>query len=215
MRRVAPLISFLLAGCVGPVDDDVGAAAWPNVYGDDDRRDWYEPSPTLSEAQAARFQAIGAETVGMFVRDRHVRLDDPEQILLCGSNRSDYPAGAAEDDCYTRTLDWSVFGSSEFGDDELPLCADEAYALQPIIGRCSGTLIGEDLVLTAGHCFDEDDDAETSVFVFNWRYEAPGTDGFYERRPTPERSVAYQTRNPTTRFVRPSGPRSAAACAPS
>ena len=35
------------------------------------------------------------------------------------------------------------------------LCADERFVHQPVPGWCSGTLIGPDLVLTAGHCVEE------------------------------------------------------------
>lgn len=195
-----PRLSFaflaLLTACAPDGAGDVEAQRWPNVYGVDDRQDAYETHDRLSADENALFDRIGRETVGMFVRDRHVRLDDHDRILLCGSNVEDYPAGR-EDGCFTRTLDWSVFSSSSFGDGVVALCADEPYRLQPKIGRCSGTLIADDLVLTSGHCFDELDDAETSVFVFGWQYEEAGGPPSIEWRGTPAGDVAFWIEQPT------------------
>ncbi len=36
------------------------------------------------------------------------------------------------------------------------LCKDESFANQPAIGECTAFLIGPDLMMTAGHCFDID-----------------------------------------------------------
>jgi len=188
------LLSALVTGCASGADD-VGSAREPNVYGVNDRRDWYERGASLSDAEEARFDAIGAQTVGMFVRDRHVRFEALDRVLLCGSNLDDYPSGRT-DACFTRTLDWSVFSSSSFGDDEIALCNDEPYGLQPSIGRCSGTLIAADLVLTSGHCLDEHDDPESSVFVFNWRYESAPEGASYEYRSTVAGDVAFWIEQP-------------------
>jgi len=38
--------------------------------------------------------------------------------------------------------------------DTYHLCDGEKFAQQPVVAECSGTLVGDDLVLTAGHCFD-------------------------------------------------------------
>ncbi|MEM9192178.1 MAG: trypsin-like peptidase domain-containing protein [Myxococcota bacterium] len=194
-----PLFGGPLLGCSSP--SDIGATSAPNVYGEDDRADWYEPSVRLSADEGARLSQLGADTVGMFVRDRHVRIADPSAVLLCGSNVSDYPTGS-EDGCFTRTLAWNVWSRSEFGDDVVPLCEDEPFVLQPSIGRCSGTLIAEDLVLTSGHCIDEDDDVETSVFVFNWRYTRDAGPGNLDYRPIPGgREMAFWVEQPAPGLV--------------
>jgi S1-C subfamily serine protease len=54
------------------------------------------------------------------------------------------------------------------------LCADEPYADQPSAAFCSGVLIDDDLVLTAGHCLSNDDECRATKFVFGFYYEGPG-----------------------------------------
>lgn len=59
------------------------------------------------------------------------------------------------------------------------LCAGARFATQPAASYCSGTLIDDDLVLTAGHCIDESGSASMercgdTYFVFDYRYEAAG-----------------------------------------
>jgi len=53
------------------------------------------------------------------------------------------------------------------------LCDGERFADQPTGGGCSGTLVWDDLVLTAGHCVDAQS-CPTKSFVFDYLYTAPG-----------------------------------------
>jgi uncharacterized protein (TIGR03382 family) len=55
-----------------------------------------------------------------------------------------------------------------------PLCADQRFRLQPAGSFCSGTLIDDDLVLTAGHCFEGMSCSDVQ-FVFDYHYESDGT----------------------------------------
>lgn len=50
------------------------------------------------------------------------------------------------------------------------VCSDARFALQPTAADCSGTLIDDDLVLTAGHCFASDDACERFAFMFDYFY---------------------------------------------
>jgi len=58
------------------------------------------------------------------------------------------------------------------------LCATERFTDQLTAAHCSGTLIADDLVLTAGHCFNDADpagDCGDTRFVFDYFYEDAGT----------------------------------------
>lgn len=53
------------------------------------------------------------------------------------------------------------------------LCDDELFGNQPTAASCSGVLIDDDLVLTAGHCIDESFPCENYSFVFNYHLSGP------------------------------------------
>jgi V8-like Glu-specific endopeptidase len=55
------------------------------------------------------------------------------------------------------------------------LCAEERFYHQETPAFCSGVLIGEDLVLTAGHCVDNKKHCQETRFVFGFRTEADGS----------------------------------------
>lgn len=55
------------------------------------------------------------------------------------------------------------------------LCADELFGEQPTAASCSGVLIDEDLVLTAGHCVDSTSSCDSYAYVFNYLYDQPGS----------------------------------------
>jgi V8-like Glu-specific endopeptidase len=59
-------------------------------------------------------------------------------------------------------------------EDNLNLCEDEQFGPQPVAASCSGTLIGDDLVLTAGHCVSRSTPCTTFNYVFDYHYDAPG-----------------------------------------
>ncbi|MBO4555910.1 MAG: trypsin-like peptidase domain-containing protein [Elusimicrobiales bacterium] len=48
------------------------------------------------------------------------------------------------------------------------LCPGERFGTQPIGAFCSGTLVGEDLVLTAGHCITDEDSCAKARMVFGF-----------------------------------------------
>ena len=53
------------------------------------------------------------------------------------------------------------------------LCADEKFGNQPTAAACSGVLIDDDLVLTAGHCIDDHTPCDTYNYVFNYYLSEP------------------------------------------
>lgn len=58
------------------------------------------------------------------------------------------------------------------------LCADVRFYDQPDPGYCSGTLIDDRHVMTAGHCVETADDCGPRYpWVFGYRYESPGVFG--------------------------------------
>ena len=50
----------------------------------------------------------------------------------------------------------------------MDLCDDERFLEQPTAAFCSGTLIDDDLVLTAGHCVQSASDCQETSFVFSY-----------------------------------------------
>ncbi|MFA7008499.1 MAG: serine protease, partial [Elusimicrobiales bacterium] len=60
-----------------------------------------------------------------------------------------------------------------FGDSYY-LCPEVRFREQPIGAFCSGELVGEDLVLTAGHCIITQSDCDATAVVFGYAINAPG-----------------------------------------
>lgn len=70
-----------------------------------------------------------------------------------------------------------TLNSSTLADDFDPLCAGERFADQPTAATCTATLIAPDVVITAGHCLDENGvrtSLDTFRFVFDYAVRADG-----------------------------------------
>lgn len=63
------------------------------------------------------------------------------------------------------------------------LCRGERFAKQPILSKCSGALVGPDLVLTASHCVPVISGCEDVLLVFGFGVKSQGKipQGFAER----------------------------------
>lgn len=53
------------------------------------------------------------------------------------------------------------------------LCAQEKFAKQMVAARCSGFLIAENKLVTAGHCIKTEEDCKTRKWVFDFKQDAP------------------------------------------
>ncbi len=60
-----------------------------------------------------------------------------------------------------------------FGD-ALNLCPGEKFREQPIGAFCSGTLVGDDIIMTAGHCITDDKSCADARFVFGYNIDSDG-----------------------------------------
>tara|TARA_B100001750_G_scaffold246350_1_gene268374 strand:- start:929 stop:2443 length:1515 start_codon:yes stop_codon:yes gene_type:complete len=96
----------------------------------------------------AALRAVAETAVAMKVDRDYVDATDPDHVVFD----------------YDRTL-----GEAK------DLCAGERFAEQIEPGTCSGTLIDERHLLTAGHCMDAAEDCTDKVWVFGFHYVAAGT----------------------------------------
>jgi hypothetical protein len=63
--------------------------------------------------------------------------------------------------------------AATYGETQM-LCAGSTFEEQPAAAFCSGTLIGPDRVLTAGHCITSASDCHFARIVFDYYYQADG-----------------------------------------
>jgi V8-like Glu-specific endopeptidase len=102
--------------------------------------------------------------------DRHDVFEHPDERLQQLAKRSIVAMVKTERIDTTNASDIQ-FDVSSLGE-ERGLCADEAFADDPAIAHCSGTLIADDLVLTAAHCLSGISCDDFS-FVFGLYRDAP------------------------------------------
>ena len=53
--------------------------------------------------------------------------------------------------------------------DRLNACAGERFAEQPSAANCSGFLVGDKYLVTAGHCIEDMSDCNSNYWVFNYK----------------------------------------------
>ncbi len=54
------------------------------------------------------------------------------------------------------------------------MCSTERFATQPTVANCSGFLVGEDLLVTAGHCVRSKSDCDKNRWVFDYKIDTEG-----------------------------------------
>lgn len=98
---------------------------------------------------------------------RHDVYEEQEStwVLAAGSTVALFPASKVKVNPATG-LAW--LGTRNFAD-SYGLCTGERFASQPIGAFCSGSLIGSDLVLTAGHCVESLSSCQKTAFVFGFQ----------------------------------------------
>jgi V8-like Glu-specific endopeptidase len=108
------------------------------IYGVDNRQDYYQ----LDDQSESKIKKQCDSVVSLFNNDDlvPVQTDSGQQFSL---------------------------GTSKFGE-AYGLCEQEIFFNQPVGAFCSGFLVADDLVATAGHCVNEDDVTNVS-FVFGYR----------------------------------------------
>jgi V8-like Glu-specific endopeptidase len=97
----------------------------------------------LYEAQNPMFATLADSTVGLF---------HASDVTMTNDARAN--------------LRLSNFGSS------MDVCSDEPYFNQPNGAFCSGSLVAEDIIMTAGHCVRSEEDCKAIKFVFGFSLKA-------------------------------------------
>ncbi len=122
------------------------------IYGPDDRR---EPD----EVSSSRIKGWADSTVALFQTDGVKTDDKTKQAAL-----TSHPFSKAG----VKTPD------NPFGE-WVELCADEKYKGQGQGAFCSGSLVAEDLIMTAGHCVEDEEQCKAGIkFVFGFRADKDG-----------------------------------------
>jgi V8-like Glu-specific endopeptidase len=148
-RILTPLLTATLALSLAPSALFAGAKV---IYGDDNRDEYYE-------ASAAR-QKLARSVVSLWKAED---MQGPQgDLTFVQRLRSKY------------TLNTKTFTQFMEQASGLPLCPNEPFREQPTGAFCSGTLVGRDLVMTAGHCITSEEDCKNTRFVFGFAVKKKG-----------------------------------------
>ncbi len=96
---------------------------------------------------------------------RNLALSRSTVILTDKSNISDNGNGT-----YTLSV-------KSFRQRNMPPCSDEKFANQFVGGWCSGFLVGEDLIATAGHCGTTEEAVKDTAYIFGFQASSPTDPG--------------------------------------
>lgn len=133
-----------------------------------------DPAPLISEIGDVPWtpELMAGPKVIYGTDDRHDVYEelDPDRVALARSTCGlMLPSQLTNNGNGTYTISTSAY--TKFG---VPACAEEPFGNQPVAAFCTGFLVGDDLIATAGHCFDEDD-VSFVHFVFGFEMLDAGT----------------------------------------
>ncbi|MBI5596375.1 MAG: trypsin-like peptidase domain-containing protein [Elusimicrobia bacterium] len=146
--QTALAVSFALLSCLPAAAGDFTPAG---VYGQDDRRE-------LSQVQSGKVKSWADSTVALFKAGQVTADAEKKTSALKLEPFNQMPMRTPE----------NPFGEM------VDLCQGEPYKGQQTGAFCSGSLVAEDMVMTAGHCIQTQESCEGVRFVFGF---AAGKDG--------------------------------------
>jgi len=114
-----------------------------------------------------------------FAEDKSIYGDDnridlfnasPETFKLADSVVSLWEAPNVQYDAAAKTF---TLKTEKFGD-KMNLCPKERFREQPMGAFCSGSLVGDDLIMTAGHCITDQASCDGTKIVFGFALKKSG-----------------------------------------
>ncbi|MFK7826278.1 MAG: serine protease [Oligoflexales bacterium] len=103
--------------------------------------------------------------------------DNRRDLYELGSSKSqlkNWARSTAIISSQSKVKDSSLYGFKKLVTKSLEtaqnVCADEPYAEQPIGGWCTGFLVREDILVTAGHCITSESRCATAAIIFDYGY---------------------------------------------
>lgn len=128
-----------------PIEPTVPGEGLPVTYGQDSRIEVFQHND-------AKLQEM-ADAVAIFVHNDQVKISG-NSVTLQGYTLNEMSE-----------LGWLVNGANA------PMCTGELFTSQTAPGFCTGFLVREDILVTAGHCLKKSACADTSI-VFGFRMES-------------------------------------------
>jgi hypothetical protein len=133
------------AATEAPAEPAEPAEEFPVQYGQDTRLEPFQHNDSSLKAMA--------ESVAIFVHKNQVRVSG-NIVTLEG-----YTLNQMSE------MGWLVSGA------QVPMCADELFSSQVAPGYCTGFLVSEDILVTAGHCLIKTPCSDTRI-VFGYQMES-------------------------------------------
>jgi hypothetical protein len=127
------------------------------VADESERAGWYDDQESLGEI---------AEEVVYGTDDRMDVFAHPDATLRARAQQS--TVALMSPSAINTSNPGAVTFNSPTLQEDLNLCSSERFLNDPTAAFCSGTLIDDDLVLTAGHCITKARDCLNTRFVFNY-----------------------------------------------